>query len=189
MKARRIFWLLLLLMAAFTIHYRQVGFDIINLGYKFSRLHLAKQKVSEVRAGPDTIRLYIEAYPKKIEITDTEQLGIILKEAYKDYDLFLKKYYPEIFFGHLEISNKKSETLDFIFVSSTTYEALDRISQQHNSSAAYLIFFNTVYFKTYDSMYRVSEMRTTIRHEIFHYLNNYFGLTTEFEETAAKRFG
>lgn len=188
MTARRIFWFLLALVLAAVFHYRQVGFDMVNLGYKFGLLHITKQKVLEIRVEQDIIGIYVEPYPRPVTLRQASQLGIILKEAYWDYYIFLKKHYPQLFYSYRGDWHKTGENLDFIFISDTTYEALDRMMKQHNSNAAYLVFFNTVYFKTYDDTYKILEMRTTIRHEIFHYLNNYYGLTADFEETAAQTF-
>ncbi|MDP3731087.1 MAG: hypothetical protein Q8R34_01160 [bacterium] len=189
MTVRRIFWLLLVLVLAAAFHYRQAGFDIVNLSYKFGRLNLTKQKVLEVYAGPDVINFYVEAYPKPITLLNTSQLTPIIRKAYADYFLFLEKNYPEVFYRYQESWDKKRAQLDFIFVSHGTYETLNRFSK-HDSTAAYLVFFDSVYFNTFDyGRYDVGSMKPTIRHEIFHYLNNYFGLTAEFEEAAAQRFG
>ena len=190
MTARRIFWLLLMLVLAAAFHYRQAGFDIVNLTYQLGRLHLTKEKILEVRAGPDIINFYIEAGPRPINLINTSHLATILREAYDDYFLFLKNDYPEVFYSYQESWDKKGAQLNFVFVSSATYESLNRFDK-HDSTAAYLIFFDSVYFNTYDHnrRYDVGAMKTTIRHEIFHYLNNYFGLTAEFEEAVAQRFG
>ena len=189
MTARRIFWLLLLLTIAGAFHYRQAGFDIVNSSYQLSRLNFFKQKILEVRAGPDMINFYIEAHPRTINLINTAHLATILRECYKDYFVFLQKNYPEVFYRYQESWDKKGARLDFIFVSQNTYEALNRFDK-HDSTAAYLIFFDSVYFNTFDHpLYDVSTIKPTIRHEIFHYLNNYFGLTAEFEEAAAQRFG
>lgn len=189
MTVRRIFWLLLALVLAVAFHYRQTGFDMVNLGYKFGLLHINKQKILEIKVGPDTIGIYVEPYPKPISLMQTSQLGIILKEAYNDYYLFLEKHYPQIYYARQDDWQKKGEDLKFIFVNSATYEALEKVKNQHNTNATYLVFFNIVYFKTYDSNYKIWEMRVNIRHEVFHYLNNYYGLAAEFEETAAQIFG
>lgn len=189
MAVRRIFWLLLALVLAAAFHYHQAGFDIVNLSYQLGRLQLTKQKVLEVKAGPDVINFYIEAHPRPINLINTGHLAIILREAYDNYFIFLKKNYPEVFYRYQESWDKKGARLDFIFLSSETYESLNHFDK-HNSTAAYLIFFDSVYFNTFDHLrYDVGSMKPTIRHEIFHYLNNYFGLTAEFEEAAAQRFG
>lgn len=190
MTARRIFWLLLALIIALSFHYRQVGLDMADLGFKLGRLHWTKQKILEVQAGPDTVRIFIESYPKPIRIINANRLGIILKEAYGDYYLFLEKHYPQIFYDRPGGWHKKSENLDFIFVSSATHEALEKVIKRRDANAIYLVFFNVVYFKTFkDSDGEIDGIRTTIRHEIFHYLNNYYGLAAEFEEAAAQKFG
>lgn len=189
MTARRIFWLLLLLIVASAIPYRQTGFDAVNFSYKFSRLHWTKQKVLEVRTESDTIRIYTESYPHPVSLIEAEQLGVICRESYRDYYFFLAAHYPEIFYGRPDGWRKKSENLNFIFLSGITYEAMDRIMKRHDTAAVYLIFFNTIYFKAQENSHKIKEARTTIRHEIFHYLNAYYGLTEEFEEAAAQRFG
>ena len=193
MQRRRIFWLILFLIAAFAIHYRQAGFNVVNLGYKFGRLHLIKQKVFEIKAGQDTIRIYIESYPQPINLVNSDQLGVIFKEAYSDYYFFLQEHYPQIFHDRVNGFNKKAEVFDFIFVSSSTYEPIDKIIR--HDTAAHLGFSNTVYLKTHDGFnsrnlhYLVVGLKPVIRHEIFHCLNNSYGLADEFEESAAQKFG
>src|SRR3989344_2858881 len=98
MTARRIFWFLLVLVLAGAFHYRQAGFDIVNLGYKFGLLHINKKKILEIKVGPDTIGIYVEPYPKPVTLIQASQLGIILKESYRDYYIFLEKRYPQIFY-------------------------------------------------------------------------------------------
>ena len=190
MTARRIFWLLLCLMIALAIHYRQAGSDIANLSYKFSRLYLTKEFVAELHVNHDSILVYAEPIQgKPLEIVNLDQLQPIIKKAYRDHLVFIEKQYPEILVEHPEtdLRSKSRENLTIIFVAPDTYESLSKIRRQ--DSIGYIGFFNTIYLKTYGTSYRIEWLRAIIRHEIFHYLNNRYGITAEFEEVAAKRFG
>ena len=152
-------------------------------------------------AGADTINIHVEASLGQTDFIEPGQLEIIVTEAYHDYPLFLEKYYPQADDFHDNWPQKKSEEIDFIFVGQITFESLEKISpptkgiEQHVISA-HLGFFNTIYFKVSDDIdprqarYLIfTELKPVIRHEIFHYLNNRYGITAAFEEMAAKRFG
>ena len=190
MKARRIFWLLLLLMAALAIHYRQAGLDIINLGYKFGRLYLTKELVAEFKVINDAIFVYTEPVSgRSLKLLNLDQLQPIIQKSYNDYLTVMENSYPEILEDYPKVARTypKKGNLTIIFVSPDTYESLNKI--RGRDSSGYVGFLNTIYLKTYGSNYQINTMKSTIRHEIFHYLNNYHGLTTGFEETAAKKFG
>ena len=202
MTARRVFWLLLLLAVVGAFHYRRVGFDVVNFGYKFGRLHLAKKLVTTITAGPDTIHIYVETYLESADLIKSEQMETIAEEAYGQYRPFLEKHYAQIV-GDFPDNwyRKKAEEINFVFVRQTTFVALKKINPpvkeiEKHFIKAYLGFFNTIYFEISDNInprqaqYLIDkELKPIIRHEIFHYLNNRYGLTAEFEETAAKRFG
>jgi len=202
MATRRVFWLLLLLAIVGAFHYRHAGLDFANFSYKFSRLYWTKQKVLEVQAGPDTINIYVEPSLEPADFIKSDQLGGIIKESYGHYRLFLEKHYPQIVNSYPDNwLQKKAEQVGFIFVSQTTFETLEKINLsgqkiERHTTNAYQGFFNMIYFKVSTNIdarkndyFTVTELKPVIRHEIFHYLNNYFKLTGEFEESAAKRFG
>lgn len=179
--------LILALAAAF--HYRQTGWDVTRLGYKFGRLYFKKELVARLEVHGSQVYVYAEKVNgRHLKILDLENLGPILKKSFNDYEVFLQAKYPEIIMDNPEARYyPRQQKLFIIFVSLDTYESLSKI--RGRESSGYVGFLNTIYLKTYGDNYSLRAMKTTIRHEIFHYLNNYYGLTREFEEAAAKRFG
>src|SRR3989338_5397701 len=130
MKARRIFWLLLLLMAALAIHYRQAGLDIINLGYKFGRLYLTKELVAEFKVINDAIFVYTEPVSgRSLKLLNLDQLQPIIKKSYNDYLTVMENSYPEILEDYPKVARTypKKGNLTIIFVSPDTYESLNKI--------------------------------------------------------------
>ncbi len=202
MTARRVFWLLLLLAIVGAFHYRRLVFDEINLGYQFSRLQFTKKPVAVVKAGPDIINIYVEPSLGSADFIKSDQLEIIIKESYNQYHTFLKKHYPKVVNSFPDNwFQKRGERIDFFFVSQTTFEILEKTNPpgkkiERHVTNAYQGFFNIIYFRVSNNIdprkiqyFTIMELKPVIRHEIFHHLNNYFELTDEFEETAAKRFG
>ncbi len=190
MTTRRVFWLFLLLTLALAIHYRQVGWDVANLGYRFGQLYLNKEFVAKLDVHGTYVFVYAEQIRgKHLKILDIENLQPIIKKAFNDHETFIAQKYPEILIANPEAAQgyPKNSKLSIIFVSRSTYQSLNKVVGKESSG--YIGFLNTIYLDTYGNNYSIKGMKTTIRHEIFHYLNNYYELAAEFEETAAKRFG
>lgn len=190
MTARRIFWLLLALTVAASFHYRQAGFDIVNLGHKFGRLYFTKELVAKLQVVDTSIYVYAEPVNgRSLKFVDMENLQPIIKKSYNDYFTVIENKYPEILEVYPEAARTYpgTENLTLVFVSPDTYESLNKIRKR--DSSGYIGFFRTIYFKTYGNNHQINAMKSTIRHEIFHYLNNGHGITAEFEEVAAQRFG
>lgn len=190
MTARRVFWLLLLLAIVGAYHYRRLGLDVLNFGYKFGQLYFNKERLAELDVHGTLVRVYAEPVNSQpLRFIGFDQLQPTLKKAYNDYFTVIENHYPEIFEEHSKTvqAYPKKEILTIIFVSPDTYQSLSKIRGQ--DSSGHVGFLNTIYLKTYGKNYQVKPMAPTIRHEIFHYLNNYFGITAGFEEAAAQRFG
>lgn len=190
MSARRIFWLLLILALAAAYHYRQTGLDVAHLSYKFTRLYFKKNLITKLNIHGTLVYIYTEPVnDKPLQLVNPEQLQPILKKAYNDYFAIIENRYPEMledYPGTIQAYPKK-EILNIVLVAPETYESFSQI--RGKESSGYIGFLNTIYLKTYGANYQIKAMIPTIRHEIFHYLNNYYGVTAGFEEVAAKRFG
>ena len=82
MTARRIFWLFLALILAASFHYRQAGFDIANLGYKFGRLYFTKELVIKLIVVDTSIYVYAEPVNgRSLRFVDIENLQPIKPTA------------------------------------------------------------------------------------------------------------
>lgn len=192
MPVRKSYWLGLLLAIALALYYHETVILAVKVGYKFGKLHWTKKFVAELKIYNNSIEVYAEPVNgKSLKILDIEKLQPIIKKAFNDYTVFLEKHYLEILDNYpLKNLNYPSKSrLTIIFVTPDTYKYQSMIRYKESSGHVGFVDPNTIYLKTYGGNYSIGGMKTTIRHEIFHYLNNYYGLASEFEETAAKRFG
>lgn len=191
MTARRVFWLLLVLTIVGAYHYRRFGLDLANFGYQLARLHFAQTLIAQPNIHGNPVSILAEQTKgKSIKFKDLKELEPIIKKAFNDHAIFLRTNYPEIYFkdpGKIH-AYPKGQRLSLAFVFTGTYEAINP-DRQKNSAGFYLEFLDTIYFQVHQNPYSIKEMRETIRHEIFHYLNKYYAITDEFEEAAAQRFG
>jgi len=193
MTARRIFWLLLLLAILGAYNYRRAGLDALKVAYKFSKLHLTKEFVAEVRVNSNTILIYAEPInSRSLKILDLDQLQPIIKKTIRDYPLFMERHYPEILTNYPEINQgfPSKQEIVFILVTPDTYKYQSIIRRKDSSGHVGFPDTSTIYLKTYGDNYKVTAFKSVIRHEMFHYLNNYYGIPPEeFEEVAAQRSG
>lgn len=160
----------------------KINYEIYR--YKFAYLRLTRKLITTKDIDGDRVSIYSErSGGKTVELINFDKLETIVRKAYEDFPVFITGKYG-ILMPPPEYN--RYDSLSITFVREETYSSYNNIDGSKSHGLAYR---NEIYLRSMNFKYRIATNERLIRHEVFHYLANKYGMAKFLPHPGAYEFG